>query len=408
MLGQYTFSTNQVWSYVNATASTYTSTGASSGTSFWYGQIYMKRKGSGIVLRLVVPLFLLLLLSSTTFWMNTEKRVDVTITIMLSVSALYIVILGNIPLVGYLTDLDKFVFWMFFMLVCVITLHQIYATLNEKQERWPLRTFSLRVIETLGRCLVVPFIVIYFVDTIPVTTSKEEKNAIIYSAIAISITVFSREVFGLRHSWKVSLQGLFKKVNEDDTTVADVSWLELLILNWWKFDKLSISTVYLGNLLAKHEKLDTDFRTTVSLKNVTALQDLLVGDRSSSRHHTGDIMMTNLAKAMTSTPYHESSVEQTSRVTFSAFTVTNPMGNSSPSSNSMAAAPTASAVSALTVESKDNSDYYNQQSKQNQDAVQSAESDGVSSQRLPSFAASPAGLRFSMRDFHIDSDDEEV
>ncbi len=77
----------------------------------------MERKGSGIVIRLVLPLFLLLLLSAVTFWMTTEKRVDVTITIMLSVSALYIVILGNIPLVGYLTKLDKFVFWVSSLLV---------------------------------------------------------------------------------------------------------------------------------------------------------------------------------------------------------------------------------------------------------------------------------------------------
>jgi hypothetical protein len=38
-----------------------------------------------------------------TFWANLDDRINMTMTILLSVSALYVVILGNIPLLGYLT-----------------------------------------------------------------------------------------------------------------------------------------------------------------------------------------------------------------------------------------------------------------------------------------------------------------
>ena len=38
-----------------------------------------------------------------TFWANVDSRIDTTMTILLSVSALYVVILSNIPLLGYLT-----------------------------------------------------------------------------------------------------------------------------------------------------------------------------------------------------------------------------------------------------------------------------------------------------------------
>ena len=55
---------------------------------------------------------MLLLLSALTFWLSYENRVDTTITLLLSVSALYIVILGNIPMVGYLTNVDTFVCWV--------------------------------------------------------------------------------------------------------------------------------------------------------------------------------------------------------------------------------------------------------------------------------------------------------
>lgn len=40
-----------------------------------------------------------------TFWANVDSRIDTTMTILLSVSALYVVILSNIPLLGYLTRL---------------------------------------------------------------------------------------------------------------------------------------------------------------------------------------------------------------------------------------------------------------------------------------------------------------
>jgi len=72
--------------------------------------ISVERQGNGTVVRLVLPITLLLLLSALTFWVAYENRVDSTITILLAVSALYIVILQNIPMVGYLTNVDKFVF----------------------------------------------------------------------------------------------------------------------------------------------------------------------------------------------------------------------------------------------------------------------------------------------------------
>jgi len=77
-----------------------------------YAQYYLtiSRQGNGVIVRLILPITILLLLSGLTFWITFENRVNTTITLMLSVSALYIVILGNIPMVGYLTIVDKYVF----------------------------------------------------------------------------------------------------------------------------------------------------------------------------------------------------------------------------------------------------------------------------------------------------------
>jgi hypothetical protein len=103
-----TFKSNQIWTYESSAY--YPTTG--NGYSYNVYELNINRQGGGIIVRLVLPIAFLLLLSTLTFWVLYENRVDTTITIMLSVSALYIVILGNIPLVGYLTNVDKFVFWV--------------------------------------------------------------------------------------------------------------------------------------------------------------------------------------------------------------------------------------------------------------------------------------------------------
>ncbi len=72
--------------------------------------INISRESEGLIVRFILPITLLLLLSAVTFWLSYENRIDTTITLLLSVSALYIVILQNIPMVGYLTNVDKFVF----------------------------------------------------------------------------------------------------------------------------------------------------------------------------------------------------------------------------------------------------------------------------------------------------------
>jgi hypothetical protein len=50
---------------------------------------------------------------------------------------------------------------MFFLLVAVVSLHQIYQTLS-KQDKWPLRVVACRLIECFGRAFLVPFLVSFY------------------------------------------------------------------------------------------------------------------------------------------------------------------------------------------------------------------------------------------------------
>jgi hypothetical protein len=107
----YTFLSNPSWEFVNSSTFLYQDLYTSS--SNFVNCIFhlpIERISSGIVIRLVLPITLLLILSGLTFWAPYENRVDSTVTILLAVSALYIVILSNIPLIGYLTKVDSFVF----------------------------------------------------------------------------------------------------------------------------------------------------------------------------------------------------------------------------------------------------------------------------------------------------------
>jgi hypothetical protein len=70
----------------------------------------LERYGSGTVARLLLPITLLLVIAGISFWQDRAERLNMAVTILLAISALYIVILGNIPMVGYLTNVDKFIF----------------------------------------------------------------------------------------------------------------------------------------------------------------------------------------------------------------------------------------------------------------------------------------------------------
>ncbi len=107
----YTFENNPLWTFDSNKTNHRTYLSSSSYINAIY-HIHVNRRGSGIVVRLILPIALLTILGGLTFWANPENRVDSTITLLLAVSALYIVILSNIPLLGYLTAIDKYVFWV--------------------------------------------------------------------------------------------------------------------------------------------------------------------------------------------------------------------------------------------------------------------------------------------------------
>mmetsp|Transcript_14316 Transcript_14316/g.21434 ORF Transcript_14316/g.21434 Transcript_14316/m.21434 type:complete len:495 (+) Transcript_14316:102-1586(+) len=199
--------------------------------------ISVSRQSSGVILRLVCPIVLLTLLAGCTFWACPESRADTTITLLLSVSALYIVVFANIPMLGYLTKMDYFTFFMFFALVAICLVHQTTNMLMQKQDKWPLRVFLFRLAEFIGRVFVIPFVAIYFIEFFPTTYAV---RAIVIALVCgfISVVCFT-DAMGVVSKYVYSMKMVELKM--DRPTEYDISTFEIILFNLVKYKKLSIS-----------------------------------------------------------------------------------------------------------------------------------------------------------------------
>jgi hypothetical protein len=247
--GSYTFMSNPIWTY-DADATDYTTYVSGSGFLNAIYHIGVTRKGSGIVVRLVLPITLLILLASLTFWVDdVPSRVDSTVTLLLSVSALYIVILSNIPLLGYLTDIDKYVFAMFLLLVLVVGIHQTHATLERKMDQWPLRVVYIRMLDLFGRVALFPIVIGLYTSQIRDSVSETAKPLLLSVACSVSAVIFVREMFGVRKAFNLGLDELVKKVNNPETKLTQLSKFEVFVFNVWMLKTISWSPLHISSHL---------------------------------------------------------------------------------------------------------------------------------------------------------------
>eukprot|EP01031_Cornospumella_fuschlensis_P031427 gene31427-37985_t len=206
--------------------------------------LLFSRQSNGTIVRFLLPLTLLILLSALTFWIHYESRVDITITILVSVSALYIVILQNLPMVGYLTDADRFIFLMFVLLLLVVASHQIYSTLRQKADIWPLHQVYMRSIEICGRLALPLIVLIYFQSTLNYLNGSTY-DGLLGLVVALDIVLFTREIFGLVGVFEKALAKVIDKVNDPMTTIKQISVVETFAVNMVIFSQLSFTKQYI-------------------------------------------------------------------------------------------------------------------------------------------------------------------
>ena len=247
----YGFLQNPIWNFSEAYATTGTLAFSSVYTPRSTVMVYvvLKRYPSGIVLRLAFPILLLVMLAAIAFWADPNDRINATTTMLLSVSALYIVVFQNVPMIGYLTMFDKFVVFMFIIMFVCCLLHQWIIRLMKdgKLEKWPLRSLLIRVLELIGRLGVIPVItalyLFHFAEVF------EPANLIVaWLAVASFIGVVAfREVGAVRKVYKATM----KQIDEKFEALKDFSDAEALVFNLLHYGIVSRSISHHMKVIAQ-------------------------------------------------------------------------------------------------------------------------------------------------------------
>ena len=186
---------------------------------------------------------MLLVLVSLTYWADTGDRVDSTVTILLAVSALYIVIFDNIPMLGYLTRFDNYILHMFLMLIIAVFSHQIVCVFDKECEEdiRPLKGFAARCIETTGRLMIFPYVLITF------ETSLLEGNLddmgdlpdLLWAMVGcFFILMYPWEILLLYKQWDRTIEDIGDKIEDPSNPKYRNSKLtphELYFFNLWTY-----------------------------------------------------------------------------------------------------------------------------------------------------------------------------
>jgi hypothetical protein len=116
-----------------------------------------ERESYGIVFRLALPILIFLLLVGFAFWSDISHRVEVTISMVLAVTAIYFII-GQTINVGYFSLLDRLVTTAFSILSLTAGVHYLTNNLETYQYKYPMNEFLKDFIVFLCRVLWVPIV----------------------------------------------------------------------------------------------------------------------------------------------------------------------------------------------------------------------------------------------------------
>lgn len=173
--------------------------------------LHVSRDSDGVVLRFIAPVCLLSMVAGMVYWMDPSERVGTTLNLLVTVSALYIVIFGNIPLTGQLNRMDIYIIEMFLIIIISIGVHQISYRLSEKAASKPVRGLTVRFLEFSGRMTIIPVSIVLFFDKFP-SPSVEPATVPVYTILAILFFgIGVREVEGVRKGFIVMMFQLNEK-----------------------------------------------------------------------------------------------------------------------------------------------------------------------------------------------------
>lgn len=233
------FTTNPVWTYESSSGYVHLLTySAGNVKSEAVVNVMIKRNPSGVVTRLAVPLFLLAVLGGIIFWaVDQDARFDSTVALLLAISALYIVVFQNIPMVGYLTTLDKFSLIMFGSLFLCCFVHQMITRIRRKKDKWPTRYLMTRSIEALARIIYMPALFIVFFVFFGNDYSTRTLAGVYVLIGTFVLFIIPREYIAVKGKLLPTIEYISSKVDD----LSDLTTPEILLFNIWVYGRISFS-----------------------------------------------------------------------------------------------------------------------------------------------------------------------
>jgi hypothetical protein len=253
--GEYSIELNPVWNFKSA----YGYGGSQDPGTYYaprtYAVIVMEfsRIPGGIINRLAVPMFFLVILAALAFWADTSDRVNSTVTMLLAISALYIVVIQNIPPIGYLTNFDYFVTVMFVVLFACCILHLLTVRLakDTKLEKWPIRKFYIRLLEFFGRVTIIPLTTTFYLYYFRLA---EDAATIYASSFVIGLFIFLvsvREFFSTRSAFEAAMENIKSKADD----LSDVSTMEVILFNLYTYRILAHTLRHHVRILSMQQRV---------------------------------------------------------------------------------------------------------------------------------------------------------
>jgi len=215
--GSNSWANNALWSYDYYTTVTKVENlgTATNVQNFSFGvvSVTQTRIGSGIILRLGIPMACISILVGVLFWSDRDQRLGLTIYLLLTMSTLYISVSQNVPQVGYTTYIGLFGLWLFGLIFCCCILHQFTYRLmadGKKARRYPLRLCYVRAMEFAGKLFVLPLVLSLFLVFFGAIYS--ESVGIIVAVIVLFVpTILLRESPGLIKEFKYDMKQIYFK-----------------------------------------------------------------------------------------------------------------------------------------------------------------------------------------------------
>jgi len=216
----YNWVSNPMWTYVSSSAviNKFNNSALTSVRTFDEADFFvnMKRISSGTITRFVTPITLMLILTALSFWFPVDQRINMCVTLLLAIAAIYISVIASIPLVGYPTLFDRYLTIMFTLCCVIMILHTIVSLLKKDKYNsvWPLRLLLARAIVFLGRLIFLPVIGATYASYFPM-------NANVYGGFVSVLVIFSTYILlqegpAFRRQWRKVVFWLIAKHAKQD------------------------------------------------------------------------------------------------------------------------------------------------------------------------------------------------